>query len=150
MKEGFSKIRNKALAHAFLYMNMIEEWGSGIPKLIEEMKQFGLKEPEFIDMDIGFRVNLYRTNSELNSELNSTSSEEKEKEIDWSQYDVNATQVRILKAIAVNPKISARVISQKIGMTQRAVEKNIRELKQKKVLVRHGSPRYGEWEIIRQ
>ena len=60
MQEGFSKIRNKALAHAFLYMNMIEEWGSGIPKLMREMKEYGLREPEFIDLEIGFRVNLYR------------------------------------------------------------------------------------------
>ena len=37
MQEGFSKIRNKALAHAFLYMNMIEEWGSGIPRIIREV-----------------------------------------------------------------------------------------------------------------
>ena len=50
MKEGFSKIRNKALAHAFLYMNLIEEWGTGIPKLIQEMQ----------DMESAFRVNLYR------------------------------------------------------------------------------------------
>ena len=29
MKEGYSKIRNEALAHAFAYMNLIEHWGSG-------------------------------------------------------------------------------------------------------------------------
>lgn len=73
MQEGYSKIRNKALAHAFLYMNMIEEWGSGIPKLMREMKEYGLREPEFIDMEIGFRVNLYRkqdvaTSQETNQE----------------------------------------------------------------------------------
>ena len=57
---GFSKIRNKALAHAFLYMNLIEEWGTGIPKLIQEMQERNLREPEFIDMESAFRVNLYR------------------------------------------------------------------------------------------
>lgn len=30
MKEGYSKIRNEALAHAFAYMNLIEHWGSGM------------------------------------------------------------------------------------------------------------------------
>ena len=55
-----SKIRNKALAHAFLYMNLIEEWGTGIPKLIQEMQERNLREPEFIDMESAFRVNLYR------------------------------------------------------------------------------------------
>lgn len=60
MKEGYSKIRNRALAQAFLYMNMIEAWGSGIPKLMESMRKYGLEEPEFIDMGIGLRINLYR------------------------------------------------------------------------------------------
>ncbi len=34
MKEGYSQIRNEALAYAFSYMNLIEHWGSGIPKII--------------------------------------------------------------------------------------------------------------------
>ena len=49
MKEGYSKIRNEALAHAFSYMNLIEHWGSGIPRIIEKVKAAGLREPEFID-----------------------------------------------------------------------------------------------------
>ena len=60
MKEGYKKIRNRALAHAFSYMNLIEAWGSGIPKLMEAMQEYGLREPEFRDMEIGFRINLYR------------------------------------------------------------------------------------------
>ena len=60
MKEGYSQIRNRALAHAFSYMNLIEGWGTGIPKLIREMNEYGLKEPEFVDMEIALRINLYR------------------------------------------------------------------------------------------
>ena len=60
MKEGYSQIRNRALAHAFSYMNLIEGWGTGIPRLFSEMKEYGLKEPEFIDMEIALRINLYR------------------------------------------------------------------------------------------
>ena len=41
-------------------MNLIEAWGSGIPKLLEAMKEYGLREPEFQDLEIGFRINLYR------------------------------------------------------------------------------------------
>ena len=60
MKEGYSQIRNKALARVFGYMNMIEGWGTGIPKLLREMKECGLPEPEFIDMEGALRINLYR------------------------------------------------------------------------------------------
>lgn len=52
MKEGYSQIRNRALAHAFSYMNLIEGWGTGIPRLLREMKEYGLPEPEFVDMEI--------------------------------------------------------------------------------------------------
>ena len=38
MKEGYSKIRNEALVHAFAYMNLIEHWGSGIPRIIDKVK----------------------------------------------------------------------------------------------------------------
>ena len=64
MKEGYSKIRNHAIANAFAYMNIIEGWGSGIPKIIEEVIGYGLREPEFIDLETALRVNIYRSNAE--------------------------------------------------------------------------------------
>lgn len=33
MKTGLSKIRNRGIAAAFSYMNVVEAWGSGIPKM---------------------------------------------------------------------------------------------------------------------
>ena len=60
MKEGYSKIRNEAIAHAFAYMNLIEHWGSGIPRIIEKVKAAGLREPEFIGGEVDLRINIYR------------------------------------------------------------------------------------------
>lgn len=65
MKEGFSKVRNRGIANAFSYMNLIEQWGSGIPKILAETAEYGLPEVEFIDMGNALRINMYRaiTNS---------------------------------------------------------------------------------------
>ena len=60
MKEGYSKIRNEALAHAFAYMNLIKHWGSGIPRIIDKVKAAGLQEPEFIGGEVDLRINIYR------------------------------------------------------------------------------------------
>lgn len=60
MKEGYSRIRNEALAYAFEYMHLIEHWGSGIPRVLSQVKEAGLREPEFIDSDIDLRINIYR------------------------------------------------------------------------------------------
>lgn len=60
MKEGYSQIRNEALACAFSYMNLIEHWGSGIPRIINKVKEAGLREPEFIGGEVDLRINIYR------------------------------------------------------------------------------------------
>ena len=60
MKEGYSQIRNEALAYAFSYMNLIEHWGSGIPRIIGRVKALGLAEPEFIGGEVDLRINIYR------------------------------------------------------------------------------------------
>ena len=66
MKEGYSKIRNEALAHAFAYMNLIEHWGSGIPRIIDKVKAAGLREPEFIGGEVDLRINIYRGQVTIN------------------------------------------------------------------------------------
>ena len=69
MKEGYSKIRNEALAHAFAYMNLIEHWGSGIPRIINKVKAAGLREPEFIGGEVDLRINIYRGQVDTNNAM---------------------------------------------------------------------------------
>lgn len=67
MKEGYSQIRNEALACAFSYMNLIEHWGSGIPRIIDKVKEAGLREPEFIGGEVDLRINIYRGQVDINN-----------------------------------------------------------------------------------
>ncbi len=41
-------------------MKIIEKWGSGLPRILHERSEYGLPEPDFIDLDGNFRVNMYR------------------------------------------------------------------------------------------
>ena len=70
MKEGYSKIRNEALAHAFAYMNLIKHWGSGIPRIIDKVKAARLQEPEFIGGEVDLRINIYRRQVDGTVDLN--------------------------------------------------------------------------------
>ncbi|MBQ3922908.1 MAG: hypothetical protein II707_06380, partial [Spirochaetales bacterium] len=60
MKQGFSKARNESIANAFHYMHLIEQWGTGIPRIVKLLNEVGLDEPEFIDMEVAIRTNIYR------------------------------------------------------------------------------------------
>ena len=172
MQEGYSKIRNKALAHAFLYMNMIEEWGSGIPKLMREMKEYGLRKPEFIDMEIGFRVNLYRkqdvatsqetsqeafnTSQETditNQEINKTSQETNKKTYNTSQEmnqdEISETELnntdKIRNAIADNPSVTQKELQELTGLSRSGVRYILQQMRAAGKLDRIGSTKNGKW-----
>jgi len=68
MKQGYSKNRNEALASASEYMGYIEHWGSGILRVMQEVRDAGLPEPEFLGGDTDLRINIYRNGSETGSD----------------------------------------------------------------------------------
>ena len=60
IREGISIPRNRALVYAFTYMNIMEHWGSGIPRIIRRCKELGLEEPELMEIAGSFRINMFR------------------------------------------------------------------------------------------
>lgn len=60
MREGYSKVRNEALAMAFSYMHLIERWGTGMLRIAEMIREAGLGDLEIIDGGTELRFNIYR------------------------------------------------------------------------------------------
>ena len=167
MKEGYSKIRNRALAHAFSYMNLIEAWGSGIPKLMKAMKDYGLSEPEFVDMEIAFRINLYRsqdglntnqvsnqvaqkTNRNMNKPNQDTNQDANQANGELSQDEISLKKEEILlvRLIADEPKITQMEMAGQLGWSLGRVKHYITKLKKNHVLERVGSSQKGYWNVL--
>ena len=143
MKEGYSKPRNRAIASAFAYMKIIEKWGSGIPRILLECSEYGLPEPEFIDFDGDFRVNMYRQLPEK----------------DWShtddtKHDTNDTisenDTKILNLIRENPSITQAELREKLQVSIVTVKRLMADLQKRGLIERQGSSRKGKWIIISQ
>lgn len=47
---GRSKIRNVCIAEVFSRMGIIEQWGTGLQRMIRSCREYGVREPEFVDM----------------------------------------------------------------------------------------------------
>lgn len=60
LKEGGSQIRNSCIAKIFSRMKIIESWGTGIKRMFSSCKDYGIREPELLELGDSFRVNLYR------------------------------------------------------------------------------------------
>lgn len=64
LKEGYSRPRNRGIVNALTYMKNMDQWGSGIPRLMENCQKAGLREPELMEIGGNFRINMFR-NTEL-------------------------------------------------------------------------------------
>lgn len=161
MKEGYSRIRNEAIASAFDYMNLIEHWGSGIPKILTEVKEAGLPEPEFIGGDVDLRINIYRKNDinmirerkNIYNFLNGGDSGGNGGKF-GGKNDCNKTNKKsdelkenILILIASDQRISTSKIAETLKVSKRTIERNISLLKAEGKLKRVGSARGGHWEL---
>lgn len=58
------------------------------------------------------------------------------------------TGQKIIDLVISDPSITAEAMSVKIGVSKRAVEKNIKELRERGILVHEGSDNAGYWRII--
>ena len=71
----------------------------------------------------------------------------KTSEVEW-RTDLNDTQQKIIKLLSEDHQLSAVKLAEKIGVVRRNIENNIKKLKEYGILIRHGSPKNGYWEII--
>ncbi len=56
---GSSRIRNRVIAKVFYHLKWIEQWGSGLRRIVNECQKQGLNEPLFEEVNNQFRVTLY-------------------------------------------------------------------------------------------
>lgn len=57
--ECVSKIRNRVIAKTFHKLGLIEQWGSGIGRMMSECEKIGLPTPKLEELATNFRVTIY-------------------------------------------------------------------------------------------
>ena len=173
MKTGISKVRNRGIAEIFAYLNLIEAWGSGIPKILSEAKEYGLPEPELLNRGSDFRINLFRNTKQI--AINKTNSTDGTNPgtngtklgTDGTNLGTNGTKPgtigtdsdklnnnyfseteKIIAAIRQNPSVTQQEMHQKTGVALRTIKRMTVELQKSGRLVRIGNKRNGAWKVI--
>ena len=129
-------MRNRAIASAFAYMKIIEQWGSGIPRIFEEFKEYGLKEPELIDLDGDFRVNLYRIVSDTIQTIQTIQSNK-----------LTNLDMEVINVITKNFKITQPQIALELGWPLTRVKYYTKKLRDEGTLEHKGKSRRGTWIV---
>lgn len=156
---GRSKIRNVCIAEVFSRMGIIEQWGTGLQRMIRGCREYGVREPEFVDMGDAFRVIFYRSNKETGienmerfavtgTESIMTGTETGIEMIgDESLSDLSDTEKKVVKLILKNPEITQDKMAELMGMSKNGIRYVMNKLKNKGILVREGATKKGKWSI---
>lgn len=154
MREGFSKIRNRALAQVFLYMGIIEAWGTGIPRLERQMNELGLPRPELYDMDTAFRVTLYRAENNVGNLTESLENDGNLAETPQNGGILAETskssnsEKLVYEIMRQDSRLTAKEISVRLGIGERTVERIRNNLKEKGFISKTGRGP-GGWSILK-
>lgn len=147
MMEGYSKPRNPAIARAFAYMKIIEKWGTGIPRIFRECKEYGLPDPKVIDFDGDVRVNMYRkvelydhekVNDRVNGKVNDKVNEKVNNKVNEND---------VLSLLIEQPEYTVTQLAEKLMVSRKTIANKLKILKEKEKIERIGSARKGYWKI---
>lgn len=166
MREGYSKVRNEALAMAFSYMHLIERWGTGMLRIAEMIREAGLGDLEIIDGGTELRFNIYRKHDagqtpkaeqvsgqnagqtpEIEQASGQSVGQTPEENIQEELLKLSSDEKTVLKVLQTSPQIIVRDIAQQLEFSRSAVSRLMRKLKDKGIIERIGSNRKGYWKI---
>ncbi len=150
-----SQRRNPVLADIFSRLQLMERRGSGFKKILEDYDfQENAREdlmPKFMAANKDFLLTLYNLNYFAGQNVGESSEKVRRKFGESSEKIgdniITDTQKEILLLIKEDGTNSALSMAKKLNITSRAVEKNIKVLKEQGLLFRHGAARGGYWEI---
>lgn len=144
-KHGKSTCRNEAIAEAFHYMKIVEAWGTGIPRIINRCKEYGLQEPLFEELGDGFLVTMFRKPTNQTKPTNQSNQNQMQQENDSDCSDLENKLIELLKA---QPDVTTKGIMKKLEITENQVKYYVKKLKDDGKIKRVGTNRKGSWKVM--
>ena len=65
-----------------------------------------------------------------------------------SSLDLDTNEKRMLKLIKVNNKLSAKRMAEELGLSERQIQRVLKDMKEQEVIVREGSNKNGSWSFL--
>ncbi len=145
--EGYSIPRNKELMRIYKDLELVEQLGSGIPRILEHYgKACFLFSENFVRM-------VFPAVEQVTGQVTKQDGLVKElvkglvKEL---VKELTESQVQILNMIEANNSITKKEMAERIGISTTAIDKHISKLKKMNIIERVGGRKEGYWKIIDQ
>ena len=101
-----------------------------------------MREPEFIDMEVAFRINLYRGQNEVIKVKNQNC------DLDNPNNDRNDLETRLSELIRKNPELTHKVLAEALAVSAATIKRTLTKMQREGKVIREGSNRKGKWILI--
>ena len=132
---GYSSPRNKEIMRVFRDLEIVEQLGSGIPRILERYGR------DVFEIRPNFLRVIFRYESKVDSESEKSS-------VKSSVKRSVKSSVKILDLLKSNTEMSIPELAERVGITTRAIEKSIKKLQDAGKLQRVGPAKGGHWKVI--
>ena len=136
--------RNPKIAEFLHQYEYVKEFGEGVDRMFKEMEDAGLPAPEYTDN--AFMLNVTIRNGKINGELNGDNGE-LNGELNPALLYLNKSELAVYHLIEKAPQNSRQEIADQLNISTRTVDRAIKALIQKDLIVREGSKKTGYWKI---
>lgn len=149
--EGYSVPRNKELIRIFRDLRLVEQLGSGIPRILGHYgRECFLFSPNFLRIVFPDFLSLVAIEAARIYNQKEHKSELVEGLVERLVEGLVENQKKMVYLIANNPTITIKELAESIGISTTAIDKNLSKLKDKEIIKRVGGDKGGSWEIIRK
>jgi len=147
--EGYSIPKNKEIMRIYKDLELVEQLGSGIPRILEVYTKESFKFTDnFLRMTFKFNETIDNS-GKINKEIIKNVGNMSGKNVgNMSGKNVSNVAMKIIELISNNSNITISSIASITGVTERTVERKIKLLKESGNLKRIGGTR-GYWEVIK-
>ena len=141
--EGVTAPRNKELIRVFKDVDLIENIGSGVLRILDAYDKSCFKFMDhFLRVSFKYKENPFEYDQETTQETTLKTTQE--------NYTIlNETQQNIIKLIKNQPSITQKEIGKELNITRDGVKYNMNVLKELGIVVREGSTKKGNWKILK-
>jgi ATP-dependent DNA helicase RecG len=144
--------RNLQIANIFKEAEIIEKYGSGIKRIIESFRNYGLREPLFEQTMGGISVMAYKETAQENQETAQENQETAQENQETAQENQETaqenTRSKIIKLIKLNAYITKDELRFELKKADGTIKEHLSKLKNDGIIKRIGSTKSGKWEVI--
>ncbi len=126
---------NPILASTFFKGGLIEAWGRGTIKIINECKKAGLPEPIIEYSSGGISVTLYN--------------DQRAKVVEFNRKNINERQLKAIEYVKVNDKITNKDYQNLNNISREMATIDLRKLVQMDIFISSGSKGAGAFYVLK-